>query len=263
MNSFFNDSKIKKIIYSELNLFEAIKYNSSKQVRNLIELGKANVSEKYHDGLTPLHHTMTQYYGHLDNGKSAIQRLEIVKLLVSAGSDISEKNNSGFTPLHFASRGYIDIVKFLVSIGSNVLEKNDSGETPLHLASAREDLEIVKFLISVGSNVSEKNNSGETPLHYASRRGNLEVVKFLVSLGSNVLEKNDKDQTPLHYASKRGHLEIVRFLAQHCVDFGADINVVDLDGKTAIDVASFAKEEIKKILEESLEMQQNCGYVLK
>lgn len=48
------------------------------------------------------------------------------------------------------------------------------------------------------------------------------------------INKADKDgYTPLMDASKKGHIEKIRWLLEH----GADVNIKDNEGKTALDIA--------------------------
>lgn len=73
------------------------------------------------------------------------------------------------------------------------------------------------------------------PISYLSlsiERGALESAKYLVKRGAD-LELTCFDKTPLMYASKHGHLEMVKVLLMA----GADINVVSVEGKTALDYA--------------------------
>lgn len=47
--------------------------------------------------------------------------LEVVKLLVSQGSDKSCKDKRGYTPLHAAAAsGHVDVVKYLLRNGAEV-----------------------------------------------------------------------------------------------------------------------------------------------
>lgn len=52
---------------------------------------------------------------------SAPGHLEVVKLLVSQGSDKSCKDKRGYTPLHAAAAsGHVDVVKYLLRNGAEV-----------------------------------------------------------------------------------------------------------------------------------------------
>lgn len=52
---------------------------------------------------------------------AAAGHLEVVKLLVSQGSDKSCKDKRGYTPLHAAAAsGHVDVVKYLLRSGAEV-----------------------------------------------------------------------------------------------------------------------------------------------
>ena len=68
--------------------------------------------------------------------------------------------------------------------------------------------------------------------------------------------KTMRCQTPLHIASRRGVVALVRCLLKA----GAEVNVQDRDGKTAMDVASNNKHlEVVQLLTEHV--GQNIGTV--
>ena len=51
----------------------------------------------------------------------------------------------GNTPLHVATwRGFLDIVRVLIQAGSNISALNNCGETGLHMAALKGHLEIAK-----------------------------------------------------------------------------------------------------------------------
>ena len=77
----------------------------------------------------------------------------------------------------------------------------------------------------------------------ASYEGHLKVIKYLIENGKvNVNSKDDDGWTALMRASWRGYSEILQYL----IEIGADINIKNNDGKTALDLAD--NEEIKEIL---------------
>lgn len=64
--------------------------------------------------------------------------LEVVKLLVSQGSDKSCRDKRGYTPLHAAAAsGHVDVVKYLLRNGAEV-------RTPLwYLCNQLSDLFVI------------------------------------------------------------------------------------------------------------------------
>jgi hypothetical protein len=81
-----------------------------------------------------------------------LEKLEVIKYLISEGADVNAKSNQGTTPLHFAvAVGNIDIIKYLVSEGADVNEKDNDGDTPLDVAKSKRNTAIVQYLISIGA----------------------------------------------------------------------------------------------------------------
>ena len=147
--------------------------------------------------------------------------LERVSLLLSEGkltgiNIVNEKSNFGWTPLHYAPWNvHLEMVKLLISKGTNVNEKDTNGWSPLHWASHHDNLEVVKLLIEYGANLNEKNNYGKTPLYYASWNIHLEVVKLLIECGadySELLETYEEEE----FEHKREKLERI------IIDIGID-----------------------------------------
>ena len=125
----------------------------------------------------------------------------------------------------------------------NINAKDRDGWTALIWASCKGYLEIVKYLVENGADIDAKDNEGWSALMEASYEGHLKVVKYLVEKGIDRVNVKDNDGwTALMRASWRGYLEIVQYL----VEIGADINIKNKDGKTALDWADI--EEIKEIL---------------
>ena len=73
--------------------------------------------------------------------------IEIVKLLIEAGSNINKQDNFGYTALIYASiYGHIDIVKLLIEAGVDINIQDKYGNTALMIASINGYTEIVKLL---------------------------------------------------------------------------------------------------------------------
>ena len=60
-------------------------------------------------------------------------RLELVRILLSAGASINVQNRQGFTALHYAAfYGQAEVVRALLQCGANAQIQAGDGETPLH-----------------------------------------------------------------------------------------------------------------------------------
>jgi ankyrin repeat protein len=108
---------------------------------------------------------------------------------------------------------------------------NKSGETPLMMASIEGNLPLVKNLVL--SHKAQLDHIGWTPLHYACAKGHLEVAQFLVANGAIVDSLSVGNTTPLMMAVQSGNEQLVKFL----LDKGADLQLKNANGLTAIDIA--------------------------
>ena len=73
----------------------------------------------------------------------------------------------------------LDVAKILITAGSDPNATDLEGWTPLHGAAESGDREVAKVLIQAGSNPKAKNNEGKTPLDIARERGHNDIVQML------------------------------------------------------------------------------------
>ncbi len=111
--------------------------------------------------------------------------------------------------------GHLEIVKYLVSLGTNI---HIYGEyySPLYNVSRKGHLKIAQYLVSLGVDIHADN---ERALYYASTDGHLNVVQYLVEKGANIHADNER---ALYYASTDGHLNVVQYLVEKGANIHAD-----------------------------------------
>jgi len=86
------------------------------------------------------------------------------------------------------------------------------------------------ILTACGSSPSSQSSGADQRLLDAALEGDLGGVRSALDAGANVNARNPYDQTPLMMAIIGGSLEAVKYL----VERGADINLQDKDGDTAL-----------------------------
>ena len=74
---------------------------------------------------------------------------------------------------------------------------------------------------------------------------NVEAIKFLVAKGADIHALTGLKQAPIHIAAKNQNPEIFIFLREQ----GADINMIDLNGRTPL---MYASKDFEAILKEKL-----------
>jgi len=156
-----------------------------------------------------------------------------VKKLVSSGVSPNILDPKGELMLNLAIKDKSnDVISFLLTNQATDVDiSNKFGETPLMIASIDGNLPVVKALVQ-GRN-AQLDHIGWTPLHYASSRGHLEVAQYLLANGSIVDSMSPGNTTPLMMAVQSGNEQLVKLL----LDKGADIQLRNANGLTAIDIA--------------------------
>ena len=206
----------------------------------------AKINPKEKGGRTPLYWAAKQ--GHMDVvellvARGAVTKAGATKLLFVAAEDGCEalakvaienggdvnasegKDQEGWTPLTEASqKGQTEIVKLLLANGADVTV-NWGGMTPLHQASNRE---IAKALVAHGADIRAKDKVGRSPLDTIPDAGATEVL-----LQKGKWEKRDLNGA-LNCAAGTHLVDTMRVLLDH----GADINVRNRQGRTALSWAA-------------------------
>ncbi len=194
---------------------------------------------------------------------------DVLKLLLSHGGDINIRHFNGRTLLHSCAGDDTKLAKHLLRYGADPNGRCDQGETPIFSANNSKFSEGVELLLANGADINAQRNDGCTVLHCAimsdghiaklliERGANLELaeeigdtplitavkvpdmseidlVSLLLERGANPNAAKKQDgRTAMHYAAFLGQTEIV----QKLVNFGANINALNFDNKTPLDMA--------------------------
>jgi len=101
------------------------------------------------------------------------------------------------------------------------------------------------MLINAGAKIGIPTKIGLTELIVAADFGDLELVKLILSKKNNIDSINVYGESALIRASLRGHKEVVKYL----INQGADKNIKDKSGKTALDWAVENKfDDVRELL---------------
>ncbi|MBZ5674992.1 MAG: ankyrin repeat domain-containing protein [Acidobacteriia bacterium] len=205
---------------------------------------KADVNATNEFGVSPLTVAARQSNGRL------------VKMLLDAGAKVDSANPDGETALMMAiTGGDVSVVQLLVNAGANVNTIEEfHRQTPLMYAAAsnRNAAQMVKLLLSKGADVKPRalytdwpsqvtseprtqyrSVGGLNALLYAARGGCYECVEDLIAAGADVNLPTPEGITPLMIALDNEHNDVAKLL----MDKGADLNVWDWWGRTALWIA--------------------------
>ena len=196
------------------------------------------------NGKTPLHHC-----AEINGAKVGLpvkDSVKTAKALISAGADVNalrvimdEGEEFHARPLWYAiawGKNY-DLAKLLLENGA---------ETDRWLGTAvwDEDLKMSELLLSHGAEIDPVFR-GDTPLLHNVKSRRMKLIPWLVKNGADINYQDHRGYTALHYAVKGLHTIAE---VQSLLKLGANPNLKDADGKTAIDLAE-RKPKLRALLE--------------
>lgn len=228
---------------SDTRLLDAVKNGNLEAVRGLAK-NRTLVNTPEADGTTPLEFAVRS------------DDLEMTQTLLAAGADAKAANRYGVTPLELAAtNGDARMVAALLKAGADVSYIKQGGQTILMTAARAGNADVMRLLLEHGGgDVNARERSyGETALMWAAAENHAAAAKLLIEHGADVNARSekmtyDKDRfglegvitilphgywTPLMYAARQGSSAAARVLAEA----GADLNLVDPDGTSALIVA--------------------------
>lgn len=131
------------------------------------------------------------------------------------------------------------------------LDSINRGErmTPLCLAAKLGNLEIVEFLLQNGANPSVACtcvHRNKAALHFACENchaDSAQIVEFLLNAGANLEQETFDFEKALHFACEFNNPPVVECLVQS----GADINCVNLDGKSPLSLACSRQKNVRSL----------------
>ena len=175
--------------------------------------------------------------------------LDVIRLLVEAGSDIKQRNKDGWTALNIASRtGDVQSFQYLLSLDSSgIFVPGYNGRTILHTICVNASTDIFQFL---EKNISKddiiqmaklEDNSGGTCCHeIVINSDGTEILKSLLSIlpNDNWTKPDKTGYTSVHYACESGLLEHLKLLLE-ILQFDSKVcNMRTNEGLTLLHIAA-------------------------
>ena len=135
---------------------------------------------------------------------------ELVKLLLSKGTDTEHRDKKGLTPLMLAANaGHDKVVEVLLNHGSNIeaLDENTKA-TALEIACYEGHFKVVELLLKRGANKEHYNLEGCTPLTMAASGGHVDIIKLLLANAAEINSRfySKRGLSPLMMAASKGHV---------------------------------------------------------
>ena len=250
--------------YKRTALHSAARYGALQTADFLIGKG-ANVNASDENGNTPLHLAVM------------FRHDEIATLLINHGADVNRQNKDQSSPLLLATMyGTSQATEILLIQKADINLKDAQGNTPLHLSSSYKQLEKTELLLKYDPVVDMRNLAGNTPLHLAVvNRDSEKIIAVLLNNGANIaaadstgknallmatssergtaemllkkgadIRSQDSDgNTVLHYPLQivlmsRPYLPIIMDKLKMYMEYGADPDIKNKQGKSAMDMAN-------------------------
>jgi RNA polymerase sigma factor (sigma-70 family) len=159
---------------------------------------------------------------------ASIGRTELVAERLSDDPSLLDSSSpEGFTPLALSAHfGQIDTLQFLIAQGGdmNAISKHAMEVTALHAALFGRRVEAARALVAAGADVTLKRGgagwarAGWTALHYCAGYGLAELIEPLVERGADINVLDDEGKSPLRVALDSAQHQIADLLLQ----MGAD-----------------------------------------
>lgn len=107
---------------------------------------------------------------------------------------------------------------------------------PIQWASLNNRAQVLHFLIEKGARINAIDHTGQTALHWAAVTGAVQAADSLLRSGADIRLADNRGYTVSHIAAQYGQ---VAFLYPLIVRWNADLDTVDVDGRSPLHWAAY------------------------
>lgn len=205
------------------DIFLAIEYGDVDIVAEIIDRD-SNVNKSNQMGIFPLVLA------------TKLNQVEMVEMLLKKGARVDKWLADGSTSLHIAAiNGNYAIAKLLIKNGASLNVKTiDENLSPLFFAIMSGSLETVKLLVESGAGLSFVGFGSVSPVFVALDFKKVSIADYFLEYGFDINQQDDNGNTMAIWAIMNGKPEFFSYLLEH----NADLTLKNIEGKTALDVAT-------------------------
>jgi len=219
----------------------------------------------------------TKVMDRISNFLTAADNGDTAKVMedLNQGIDVNVTDEHGQTALMLAAdHGHVDTAKIILKHGALPNLQNKRGGTALMFASFNGHLEIVRELLKAGADVNVKAKNGVTALMQAAIMQNqtaVQIINILLDWKADIHAQDEEGYTALmravdfpppppfppfggakdqeEYGSSKQREEIRLMVVKTLVTRGADLDLSDQRGRTALEIARINRQtRISEIL---------------
>jgi len=135
-----------------------------------------------------------------------------VKRALRRGAAVDARAPFGDTALMSAVDD-IDILKVLIDAGADVNARNEFGVTPIMYAAVRYDSqEAIPLLVRAGADVNAADRDGRTALMFAAVDGREDLVRALLDAGADPTARDSENMSVWAFAAQSEDEEVIRMI---------------------------------------------------
>ncbi|KAH8379366.1 hypothetical protein KR009_004439, partial [Drosophila setifemur] len=153
------------------------------------------------------------------NSINALEALVEIKSTLHDIPDFNSKDNNGDTPLSLClALNRTELVSILIQGGADVNAKNKDNMTLLHQSILNRDSETSLFLLEQGADFTVPTGDQDSSLQLSIEYNLPRVVDALCTRGTSLSPSDNKGVAPLWTALQLGHDDVAQILVRHGVD---------------------------------------------